>query len=125
MRVTLGVGDEAGDAGPTNLAGSCHRTNRTGISDENRFRHDKQYFLSLPEREHSDRHRFALLAVVFQAYGTGTAGYDAARRSGAPPFRVDGAYSSSHGQETVRLALTTNFGFLVVLGEPRWFASFV
>ena len=26
----------------------------------------------------ADRHRFALLAVVPQAYGTGTAGYDAA-----------------------------------------------
>jgi hypothetical protein len=54
------------------------QANRAGISDDNRFRHDKQYFLSLPEREHSDRYRFALLAVVPQAYDTGTAGYDAA-----------------------------------------------
>ena len=38
-----------------------------------------KYFLSLPEREHSDRHRFALLAVVPQAYGTGTAGKRANR----------------------------------------------
>jgi len=28
-------------------------------------------------------------------------------------------------KETVGLALTTNLGFLLVLGEPRWFASFV
>ena len=45
-RVTLGVGDEAGDAGPTNLARSCHRTNRAGISDDNRFRHDQVFFFA-------------------------------------------------------------------------------